>query len=140
MHAFPIESSGGISSPFVQITVLSVGCRSFAMKMGCWLAGTCCWASSRLLLSTVRGLSIPMQMGCLDSVDNVGGWIVRYPLPIQGWLNWTPCRFYWISHSPRRNWRFHGRGFAAGAVWGNLGGSYVIGGTYSGLASGWIRY
>ena len=81
---------------------------------------------------------MPMQTGCLDSVDNVGGRIVWYPLPIRGWLNWTPRRFHWISLV--RNGRFHGRGFAAGAVWGNLGGSYVIGGTYSGLASDWIGY
>ena len=47
VHAFPIVSSGGLSSPFVQITVLYGGYRSFVMEMGCWLAGTCCWASSR---------------------------------------------------------------------------------------------
>ena len=45
-----------------------------------------------------------MWMGCLDSADNVGGRIVWYPLPIRGWLNWTPRRCYWISHSPRRKW------------------------------------
>ena len=71
----------GFSSPFVRITALFGGCISFAMVMGCWLAGTCCWASSRLLLSTVRGLSMQMRTVCLDSVD-----IVRYPLPIRGVL------------------------------------------------------
>ena len=29
------------------ITVLSDGCRSFVMRMECWLAGTCCWANFR---------------------------------------------------------------------------------------------
>ena len=38
---------------------------------------------------------------CLDSADNVRGRTVRYPLPIRGFLMWTPRRFYWISHSPR---------------------------------------
>ena len=72
------------------------------MNMGCWLAGSCCWANSRLLLNTVQGLSMQMRTECLDSADNVGGRIVRFPLLIHGWLNWTPRRCFWISHSPRR--------------------------------------
>ena len=35
----------GLSLPFVRITVLSDGCRSFVMRMECWL--TCCWANFR---------------------------------------------------------------------------------------------
>ena len=27
-----------------------------------------------------------------------------YPLPIRGWLNWTPRQCYWISHTPRQKW------------------------------------
>ena len=30
--------------------------------------------------------------------------IVRFPRPIRRWLNWTPRRCYWTSHSPRRKW------------------------------------
>ena len=51
--------------------LFSGGCRSSAMVMGCWPAGTCCWASSRLLLSTVRGLNMPTWTVCLNSVDSV---------------------------------------------------------------------
>ena len=122
-----------------QITVLSDGCRSFAMRMECWLAGTCCWASSQLLSSTVRGLSMPMRTGFLDNVDNVGDRIVWFPLLIHRWPNWMPRRFFRISHSVR-NVPFHGRGFATRAVGGDLGGSHFIGGTCSRLPSGWIGF
>ena len=66
------------------------------MRMECWLAGT---RSFRLLLSIVRGLSMPMRMECLDSVDSVGDRIVRFPLRIRRWPNWIPRRFFWISLS-----------------------------------------
>ena len=38
-----------------------------------------------------------------------------------------------------RNGPLHGRGFVAGAVWGNLGGSHVAGGTYSRFATSCSR-
>ena len=60
-----------VSSLCVQITAHSGGYRNSAMVMGCWPAGTCCWASSRLLLSTVRGLNMQTRKECLDSVDSV---------------------------------------------------------------------
>ena len=81
---------GVLSSPYAQITVLSGGCRSFAMVMGCWPAGTCCWTNSQLYLSTVRGHNMPMWTVCLDIVDNVRDLTVRYRRLIYGFLMWTP--------------------------------------------------
>ena len=54
---------GVLSSICVRITAHSGGCRNSAMLMGCWPAGTCWWASSQLLLSTVQGLNMQTSDG-----------------------------------------------------------------------------
>ena len=91
-----------------------------------------------LLLSTVRGLSMQMRMVCIDSVDNVRGLTVWYPLPFRGVLRWTPRRFCWISLSPHRRWVSPWVRTCCRSCLGNLGGGHVIGRTYSGFVTSWI--
>ena len=98
-HIFGVLSSLG-----VRITAHSGGCRNSAMVMGCWPTGSCCWASSQLLLSTVRGLNMQTRVVCLDSVDSVRGLTVRYHLPICTLTTGAPPQFCWISRLHRRRW------------------------------------
>ena len=139
----------GLSLPFGRIIVLSDGSRSFVMEIECWLAGTCCCAIFGLLSNIVRGLSMPMWMVCLDSVDSVRGRIVRFLNRIRRWPNWIARRSFWISPSPRRRsvilWtqtccrNCRGRPGWQPHCWRDLRRTYIAGGTYDRLASGGIR-
>ena len=68
----------------------SLRLKSLKMRMGCWPAGTYCWASSRLRLNTDRDHNMRMPTECLGNVASAGDQTVRYPRP----TCWQPTLIY----------------------------------------------